>query len=287
MKRVRSNVSVQLRRQGMTLLELVVVMTILVALGGIVTSMLPNFLTKTHDSVTVTNITEVNKAVMGYMSTNLQYPDYFDSIISSTGGMYSAAVFNPTGTYATKYGNQAQFNGQNAFSVHALAGQEVLSLTAGGIQNLMLMQDPPGPDGATYGAYLGPPLTVAGGQTGTSAPVAVGASVVMVNDPNYVYQVMHIPPKTNMTYGKDYYYAIFGLGQYSQLVGDLGYGIFEAPVSFGEHQYEQPLNAYARMICLFRVYTSGQRCEFLGSAHPDPTGFGTATMHTEEFYQTQ
>jgi hypothetical protein len=87
--------------------------------------------------------------------------------------------------------------------------------------------------------------------------------------------------------GTDYDYVVFGLGQYCTIVGAPGFGIFECPVSFGEHSYEQPQNAYARMLCIFRVYNSGQRCEFLGSAHPDPTGFGTAAMHTEEFYQTQ
>jgi hypothetical protein len=106
---------------------------------------------------------------------------------------------------------------------------------------------------------------------------------------------MNVPPPSTAAfggatpvYGTDYIYLVFGLGPYCTIVGDTGFGLVDAPVSFGEHQYEQPQNAYARMLCTFRVYTSIQRrCEFVGAAHPDPTGFGSAAMHTEEFYQTQ
>jgi hypothetical protein len=113
----------------------------------------------------------------------------------------------------------------------------------------------------------------------------------MVNDPSYMQNVMHVPPPSDgnggiQLYNTDYIYVVFGLGQYCSIVGNRAYGMFECPVSFGEHQYEQPLNSYARMLCAFRVYSDGDRCEFVGSAHPDPTGFGTAAMHTEEFYQT-
>ena len=47
-------------RSGLTLTELVVVLTILVALGGLIIPMLPNFLAKTHYAKCATTIPEMN-----------------------------------------------------------------------------------------------------------------------------------------------------------------------------------------------------------------------------------
>lgn len=118
------------RRPGLTLLELVIVMTILVALGGIVMNLLPNFLTKAHDSVTVTNIQEVNKAISGFLGTNLSYPNNFDSIINSNGAIYSKAVFSASSSFSIQNGGtQATYAGQPIFVATQLTGSQSQSLT--------------------------------------------------------------------------------------------------------------------------------------------------------------
>jgi type II secretory pathway pseudopilin PulG len=261
------------RRQGLTLLELLVVMVILIALGGIVLSMLPNFLTKTHDATTVTNIAEVNKAMMGFLSTNLSYPDQFDSIVDNTGAIYSKAIFGAATYTPTTGGGDSP-----VFTLSSLSQGQANSLTAGGINNLMVMKS--ATTNATFDAYLGLPTT-----TGAMTPVTASTKVMVVAD-NYVYQKLNMPQRTD-SQGNLASYVMFGLGQYCTIVGSTSFGIFEAPISFGEHTQEQPTNSYARLLCVFRVYNDGARAEFVGCAHPDATGLGTADMHMQEYYQTK
>lgn len=261
------------RRAGLTLLELLVVMVILIALGGIVLTMLPNFLTKTHDATTVTNIAEVNKAMMGFVNTNLQYPDLFDSLIDTTGGIYSKAVFR-NATYVPSTGG-----GESpVFTAGALNNQGwVDSLTDGGIRTLMVMKSTPG--SATFDATQMPT------QPGATNLVTTSSNVMFVAD-DYVYQKLNVAQRTDGD-GNLASYVVFGLGQYCTIVGSTGFGIFEAPMSFGEHVQEQPTNSYARLLCVFRIYKDGSRCEYVGCAHPDSTGLGTSAMHMQEYYQTK
>jgi type II secretory pathway pseudopilin PulG len=280
MQRSASNV-----RRGLTLMELVVVMVILIAVAGTALQMLPSFLTKTHDSVTTTNIAEVNKAVMSYLSTNLGYPDQFDSIIDTGGAMYMGAVFNtantfnPTGTAQLNFtpsGNKTAGSvGTSAFYLAKPLGNELASMTTGGILNLVQMN--PTPTDATFNAYVGLP------PTGLQA--VGGYTQLLFADNDYVYQKLNMAPKLDSN-GNPCNYVVLGLGPYCTIVGSRSFGLFDAPAAFGEHFFEQPSHSYARMLCVFRVYQDGSRCEFVGSAHPDPTGLGTMDMHTQEYYQT-
>ena len=78
------------RRRGLTLMELVVVMVILIALAGILLPLFPSMLTRAHTSSTATNISEANKAVQLYYNMYSAYPNNLDNIAagitSSTSG---------------------------------------------------------------------------------------------------------------------------------------------------------------------------------------------------------
>jgi type II secretory pathway pseudopilin PulG len=292
-------------RRALTLMELVVVLVILIAVAGVVLPMLPSFLTKTHDAVTTTNISEVDKAIGGFFAANLAYPDLFDSLVDSSGNMYAGLLFNSKNPVSqasfTVVGNVASNTtaaGQPIF-VQALSAGQSQSLYYGGIKNLMLMQTSsvspptafnatfPNPPGAASGAslYLGLP-----GTAGVSVPIPAPSSSsagpsVLFADNNYVFQKLNIQPTTDAS-GNLCNYVVFGLGPYCTLVGAKSFGIIDAPVAFGEHSYEQPIVSYARYLCVFRVYTDGTRCEFVGACHDDATGFGTFDMHVQEYYQT-
>ena len=287
MKLAHARPSRLFNRRGLTLMELVVVLVILVATAGLVLPMLPAFLTKTHDAVTTTNIAEVDKAMMGFLSTNLAYPDQFDSIMAGT-SMYMGAVFNTANTFNPAGTAQLTFTpsgattpgsvGTNAFYTSTLSANQAASLTVGGIMHLIPMN--PTPTDATFNAYLGLPTSAAG----TPTLVATGANVIFA-DNDYIYQKLNMPPKLDSA-NNPCNYVVFGLGPYCTIIGSRSFGIFDAPVAFGEHFFEQPSHSYARMLCVFRVYQDGSRCEFVGAAHPDPTGLGTFDMHTQEYYET-
>jgi type II secretory pathway pseudopilin PulG len=255
-------------------MELLVVLVVLIALAGIVVPMLPNMLTKAHDATTVTNIAEVNKAIMSYQTLNLAYPDQFDSLTDTTGNEYIGAIFNPAQpTYATSGGPTP-----SPITKDTIQKGEDASLVSGGIKNLWQLN--PNPVNMTFDAYNDP---TTGNLVANLAPVAAGLPI-LIADGNYINTKLNIGLKKNAD-GSFARYFVFALGAKCALVGNTSSGIFEAPLSFGEHAAEAPTNSYARMLIVFRVYNDGTRCEFIGSAHPDVTGLGTADMHLQEFYQ--
>ena len=69
-----SNHTIHRNRKGLTLIELVVVMTILVALAGLLVPTFASMLTRGHTSTCSTNIGEVNKAVQEYQLLYGGYP---------------------------------------------------------------------------------------------------------------------------------------------------------------------------------------------------------------------
>ena len=261
-------------RSGLTLMELLVVLVILVALAGIVVPMLPNMLTKAHDATTVTNIAEVNKAVMSYQTLNLGYPDQFDSLVDTSGKEYIGAIFNPAQpTYTTSGGPTPA-----PITLSSIQSGEDSSLIFGGIKNLWQLN--PNPVNMTFDAYNDP---TTGNLVANLAPVAASLPV-LVADGNYINTKLNIGLKKN-TDGSFARYFVFALGAKCGLVGNTSSGIFEAPLSFGEHAAEAPSNSYARMLIVFRVYNDGTRCEYIAAVHPDVTGLGTADMHLQEFYK--
>ena len=195
----------------------------------------------------------------------------------------SSNTFTPVGTVAT-----SGSNGQ-AIYLGALTTNQAASLNLGGLYNLMVMNtsstSPPAfnatfPNPGGTGPYVGLP-----GTTGASAAIANGTPVLFA-DNNYVYQKLNIPPKLDSN-GNPCNYVVFGLGPYCTIVGATSFGMFDAPVCFGEHSFEQPIVSYARYLCVFRVYSDGStRAQYVGCAHDDPTGLGTYDMHMQEYYQT-
>jgi type II secretory pathway pseudopilin PulG len=284
----RNQFSVPTRRQGLTLMELVVVLVILIALAGILLPLLPSLLTKAHDSVTTTNISEIDKAITGYLGTTLSYPNQFDSLVDASGSMYAGLLFNPLNANSAYNGSAAS---GLPFTVGPLTPQSgspsgasgpAASLTLGGINALMVMStstvSPPAFD-ATYGAYVGVP-----GVSGSTAAVTANSNVVYASSA-YVLQRLNVQPR-NDSNGVPARYVVFGLGPYCTIIGARSFGVFNAPVAFGEHSFEQPNVSYARYLIVFRVYDDGARCEYIGAAHDDATGFGTFDMHLQEYYQT-
>src|SRR6266446_306962 len=73
-----------LRRRGLTLIELIVVLMVLVALAGILVPMLPSMLTRAHVAAHVTNVVEIAKAITTYQALNSGYPDQWDSLTDGT-----------------------------------------------------------------------------------------------------------------------------------------------------------------------------------------------------------
>jgi len=73
-------------RKGLTMIELVVVLTILVALAGIVVPLLPSMVSHAHTAAHATNVVEIDKIVEAYNMLNHGYPDNLDSLVAGGAG---------------------------------------------------------------------------------------------------------------------------------------------------------------------------------------------------------
>ena len=75
------------QRRGLTLIELIVVLMILIALAGVLIPMLPSMLTRAHNSTSATNLGEICRAITTYQQLNGQYPNNWDALTDSNGNL--------------------------------------------------------------------------------------------------------------------------------------------------------------------------------------------------------
>ena len=115
-----------IRRNGLTLIELVVVLTILVALGGIAAATLPNMLNRTHVATVATSLPTIDASIRQNILINSgQMGDRFDGLVT-TGLSGAPAAF---------------VNGSGAYSTHSLAGNDVAALNGLGLTQLVPADD--------------------------------------------------------------------------------------------------------------------------------------------------
>lgn len=236
--------------RGFTLLELVVVLTVLVALAGILLPTLPNLLTKSHVAVCSTNRPAMNKAVMTYALLNTgQYPNRLDNLADAGGdadGLHGGGAF-PADT----------------LSVDTLSAGEVESLAKIGINEIILAD---WDENATFGAHTGLPSTLA------------TTTHVLIADDDHMLEVFNVRPVADTTY------VIFGVGMQSTLVGSNNGGIFEAPVHFSDEADANPGTTYARYVLVFRAFDNGDSAQFIGTSAVYDDGLENVNQHLEEFY---
>ena len=84
---IPNRITRQTGRSGLTLLELVVVMTILVALAGILIPLLPGLFTRSAIATNSTNVPEIGKAIGEYQQMYLQFPNNWDALTDASGNL--------------------------------------------------------------------------------------------------------------------------------------------------------------------------------------------------------
>jgi type II secretory pathway pseudopilin PulG len=70
--------------RGLTLVELVVVMAILIAVAGILIPVLPGLIGRAETSARATNDSEIYKWVQTYEASTSQFPFDWDSLVDSS-----------------------------------------------------------------------------------------------------------------------------------------------------------------------------------------------------------
>lgn len=212
----------QKRRQGLTLLELVIVLTILVAVGGIAVAIFPQFLTKAHTSTCSANIPELFKAIQMYDAMYTDgYPDRVDTLC--VGG--SLAGFLPEGTGLVEY---------------PLDSDEVNALNEAGITDVTTMIEDPGTSEEWHPTFWPYADTALGGAGANFVPIADGTTVATLSEENA--QILGL--ETGKTY------AVFGLNSPCKMFGKT---LNEAPVHFSDDMADNPNEYYLRFAAVFQL----------------------------------
>jgi len=205
-------------RKGLTLLELVVVMTILIALAGILVPLLPNMLKQAHTSTGATNMPELNKLFELHHTTERGYPNYLDNLTDGS-GLYAGLPGGGAGL------TTQALDADTAASLNAAGLTKVFNLTSDSV------------DDATFDCYgegiVAPDLS-------SAVDVANGLSIAVLDDTQL--------PKLKGTAGE--VYGVFGVGQATPLVGEM---MQDAPIHFGDEPGSKPNEIYSRFAAVFRI----------------------------------
>jgi len=112
-------------RRGLTLLEMVVVIAILIVLAGVLVPLMPNLQFDAHCANGATNNVELGKALETYRVIQGKYPDGYELMLSSSGAPNAYQFFaNSAGT---------GFNANSGCAAHSLSAVDVASLAAASI----------------------------------------------------------------------------------------------------------------------------------------------------------
>lgn len=244
----------QRRRRGLTLIELIVVLTILVAVAGLTVPIFPGLLDRTGHATGAANMADVDNMLSQFYATNLAYPDRFDSLIDSDGSIYS------------KIPSAASTGTNPSLQIGALTANQATSLKRSGIEQLLTMRTAPVDEENDYDATFDATLDL--GQSGAVVNIAAGANVVWLRSGSAWEELRREPTEEDdegeVSYQLNTYdrFVVFGFGDRTTAVGET---ILRPPVGFGSHR---PAEVYQRMLVVFEIpsgTSAGQPARYVGS----------------------
>jgi len=255
------NVFQKARRQaarGLTLIELVVVLAILVALVGLVLAFFPGLLSRASRSTSASSIQDVARAVQVNYTTALTYGTGYDSLLN-TGG---AALFSKL----------APLSAAQMARVASLDAADAAALGALGINSYRHLDNTIAND-ATFNVSEAAPVSIAAG----SVPVATISSVLVQNSLRGNYAVVGATP----------IYVVFGLNKLASIVGG-NQMLQDAPVRAGADANENPTTSYQRYGLVFLIDNSGpasaRKARFVGACAFTGNGITTAEGDLQQYY---
>lgn len=214
-------------RLGLTLLELVVVMTILIALAGILVAMFPGMLKFAHTSTGATNMPELNKIFQMHHQVQRGWPNYLDNLVDDTGALYAKLPGDPA--------SQEYF-----LTPLELDDDQAQALRNAGLTHVFNLTDAEDVDDATFDCY----------GEGVVAPELAAAEPVQ--DGTTVARLVALGDIAKFKGHEEAVYVVFGVGQATPLVGSGGM-MQDAPIHFGHNANTRPNEVYSRFAAVFRL----------------------------------
>jgi prepilin-type N-terminal cleavage/methylation domain-containing protein len=238
--------------RGLTLIELVVVLAILVALVGLVLAFFPGLLGRASKSTSASSIQDVARAVQINYTSQLTYGTGYDSLLNAGGTvLYSGLTAAAAAQMAVDNLDTAESGALSALGINT-----IYHLTAGA-------------NDATFNVtQTGTPIAI-----GNGVPVATITSTNIQNLVRGNYAVQGTPV-----------YVVLGVNKAASIVG--GNSILQdAPVRSGANANENPTTSYQRYGLVFLIDGATTRtARFLGSVAFSSTGITTAEGNLQEYY---
>jgi prepilin-type N-terminal cleavage/methylation domain-containing protein len=254
------------RRRGLTLLELVVVMVILVALAGILVPLLPGMLGRASDAEQSTNVAELLKAWQVFQTTNADhyYPDGLDSLVDASGAVYTKLPGQDiTGLFSVETLTQLAAD-VSTTSTPVDAATLLTRLQKLGLQHVYAMDSHTA--NATFEPY----------GTGVTTPPALD-----VDTNTNLVRLSSSAVAAKLNAPTDGVYVILGIGAKCTIAG-YG-GIANAPVHFNSGPDVSPINGYARYGVIYNLRPTTPQLVGIVAFHAD--GIATGEDAQLQYYQ--
>jgi prepilin-type N-terminal cleavage/methylation domain-containing protein len=216
------------RRPGLTLVELVVVMAILVALAGIIIPLIPGLIGRAETSGRATNSQEIFKAIQTYEASYTRYPSDWDALTDGT-------------TTPLTYVNG--FTGTTPpLAITALTAGQSAALSSAGITRLQLMATTPTGTNETFNPYAD-----VNDRTTQAIPITSTSTPNVVTLTNAGQFQLGLSDNASTSAGT---FVVVGFGRRCSLVGT---GANEAAVNFFDNAGLSPDTRYSRYGIVFAV----------------------------------
>lgn len=244
------------------MLELLVVLTILIALGGIVVATLPGVLKRTQVAMASANVPEIDATIRRNATlTQGQIGNRFDSLISG-----SDSIDGNVPSY---------IGGADLFEATPLSAIEVAALSEIGVTELVpaVMET----DNATFNSH-------------DQLPVEIGSDtrVCTLNSEN---AATLLKDEWNLETVAGAKYIVFGLGEQCTIVGGGPKAAFsEPPIHFSDDRSQSPEAMYSRYLIIVEIKQSNEMiavARYVGTAIPDKNGIRSVSRALEEHYSEQ
>ncbi len=249
-------------RFGLSLLELLVVLTILIALGGIVVSTLPGMLRRTRVATAASNVPEINSTIRrNAMLAQGQIGNRFDSLITGSASLDGSVP--------------AYVGGSETFEAINLSDAEIKALREIGVTELIPAVTET--ENASFNSHDQLPVVLSSDARVCVLSADVAASL-MKEGWNFL-------PRDGARY------VVFGLGKQSTLVGaGLKAAFAEAPMHFSDDREQSPKEMYSRYLLIVELTTSNDSkavARYIGAAIPGRNGIHSVSKELEEYYTDQ
>jgi hypothetical protein len=240
-------------------LELLVVLTILIALGGIVVSTLPGILKRTQVAMASANVPEIDATIRRNATlTQGQIGNRFDALISGSGSLDG--------------GVPSYVGGSDIFEATNLAGTDVTALREIGVTELVPAFA--AAENATFNSH-------------DQLPVEIGSDTKVCTLNSEIATTL-LKEEWNLEPVSGAKYVVVGLGEQCSLVGAGPKAAFsETPIHFSDDRSQSPEEMYSRYLLIIEISPGGETSSFaryVGTAIPDKSGIHSVSKELEDYY---